>query len=228
MNLGLNIAAAGMLAEQVRQDQLANDLANASTPGYKPDTSVQSSFAALLLSNTATGQPIGSLETGTEISKVVTDLAPAPLKQTGQPLDFAIAGTGFFAVRTAQGVRYTRDGQFSSSPTGTLVDANGDQVLDQNGAPIRVGAKGTVPASALGVFNLASAQKQGNNLFAGTAAGRATGTVEQGALEGSGVDAIQTMTQMISSLQAYQSGQQAIQSIAQALQLSSADVGAVS
>lgn len=78
------------------------------------------------------------------------------------------------------------------------------------------------------MFNLTGAQKQGNNLFAGTAAGRGTGTVEQGALEGSGVDAIQTMTQMISSLQAYQTGQQAIQAIAQAMQLSSADVGAVS
>lgn len=227
MNLGLNIAAAGMLAEQVRQNQLSNDLANASTPGYKPDTSVQSSFGALLLSNTATGQPIGSIDTGTDISKVVTDMAPAPLTQTGQPLDFAIAGTGFFAVKTPQGVQYTRDGQFSSSPQGTLVDANGDEVLGQNGAPIKVGAKGTVPGTALGVFNVTGTQKQGNNLFSGTAAGRATGTVEQGALEGSGVDSIQTMTEMINSLQAYQSGQQAIQSIAQSLQTSATNVGAI-
>jgi flagellar basal-body rod protein FlgF len=227
MNLGLNIAAAGMLAEQVRQNHLSNDLANASTPGYKPDSSVQRSFGALLLANTATGQPIGSIETGTDISKVVTDMAPGALQQTGQPLDFAISGTGFFAVSTPQGVRYTRDGQFSRSAQGTLVDTNGDQVLGQNGSPIQVGARGTVPASALGVFNVTGAQKQGNNLFAGTAGGRATGTVEQGALEGSGVDAIHTMTQMIASLQDYQSGQEAIRSIAQTLQLSSTSVGAV-
>jgi flagellar basal-body rod protein FlgG len=227
MNVGLNIAAAGMLAEQVRQDQLSNDLANASTPGYKPQTSVQSSFGALLLANTATGQQIGSMQTGTDISKIVTDTAPAPLQQTGQPLDFAIAGDGFFAVRTPQGVRYTRDGQFSSSAQGALVDADGDEVLGQNGAPIGVSAKGTVPASALGVFNIKGAQEQGDNLFTGSAAGRATGSVEQGALEGSGVDAIQTMTEMIASLQAYQSGQQAIQTIAQTLQASSTNVGAV-
>jgi len=64
MERGLYIAASGMLAEQVRQDQIANDLANASTPGYKPDTATQHSFGALLLDNTATGQPVGTLNTG--------------------------------------------------------------------------------------------------------------------------------------------------------------------
>jgi flagellar basal-body rod protein FlgG len=227
MNVGLNIAAAGMLAEQVRQDQLANDLANASTPGYKGDTSVQTSFGALLLANTATGQTIGSMQTGTDISRIVTDMAPAALHQTGQPLDFAIAGSGFFAVRTPQGVRYTRDGQFASSPQGLLVDSMGNEVLSQTGAPIPVGAKGTVPATALGVFSVPGARKQGDNLFVGAAAGRATGTVEQGELEGSGVDAIKTMTQMVASLQAYQTGQQAIQTIAASLALSSTNVGSV-
>ena len=58
MDTGLYIAASGMLAQQVRQDQLANDLSNASTPGYKKDSSVQQSFGALLLANTATGQAL--------------------------------------------------------------------------------------------------------------------------------------------------------------------------
>jgi flagellar basal-body rod protein FlgG len=227
MDVGLNIAAQGMLAEQVRQNQLSNDLANASTPGYKPDASVQSSFGAMLLSNTATGQQIGSIETGTDISKVVTDMAPAGLTQTGQPLDFGISGDGLFAVKTPQGIRYTRDGQFSSSAQGLLVDANGDQVLGQDGAPIRVSATGTVPASALGVFNVTGVQKQGDDLFTGKLAGRGPGSVEQGALENSGVDSIETMTEMIGSLQAYQSGQQAIQSIAQTLQTGSTEVGSV-
>jgi flagellar basal-body rod protein FlgF len=227
MDVGLNIAAQGMLAEQVRQNQLSNDLANASTPGYKPDASVQSSFGAMLLSNTATGQQIGSIETGTDISKVVTDMAPAGLTQTGQPLDFGISGDGLFAVKTPQGIRYTRDGQFSSSAQGLLVDANGDQVLGQDGAPIRVSATGTVSASALGVFNVTGVQKQGDDLFTGKLAGRGPGSVEQGSLENSGVDSIETMTEMIGSLQAYQSGQQAIQSIAQTLQTGSTEVGSV-
>src|SRR5947207_8245525 len=100
MERGLYIAASGMLAQQVRQDQLANDLSNASTPGYKKDGSVQQSFGALLLANTSTGQPIGAINTGVRLGAPVTDLTPASLHQTGQPLDFGIAGQGSFAVRT--------------------------------------------------------------------------------------------------------------------------------
>ena len=59
MDLGLSIAASGMVAEQVRQDQLSNDLANASTPGYKPDESPQHSFGQVLMANTEGGAAIG-------------------------------------------------------------------------------------------------------------------------------------------------------------------------
>ena len=227
MDVGLYIAATGMLAQQVRQDQLTNDLANASTPGYKPDRSVQSSFPDLLMSNSSTGGQIGPISTGVTISKTVTDMSPAPLQQTGQPLDFAIAGTGFFGVRTAAGVRYTRDGQFMSGAQGLLVDSSGNQVLGQGGAPIRVSAKGTVPATALGVFNVPNAAKQGDNLFTGAAAGRATGTVQQGVLEGSGADPVHTMVDMIAAMREYEAGQKAIQSIDETLGESAASVGSI-
>ncbi len=220
MDSGLYIAAQGMLAEQVRQDQLANDLANASTPGYKSDRATQQSFGSLLLQNTATGQTVGSISTGTRIDKITTDLSPTALEPTGQPLDFGIAGDGFFGVRTTSGVRYTRDGQFSTNTAGFLVDAQGNEVLGQGGGPIRVGTKGTVPASAVGVFKLNGAAKQGDNLFSGTAAGRATGVVKQGELEGSGVDPVRTMVDMMGSLRAYQASQKAIQSIDETLQKS--------
>ncbi len=218
MDPGLYIAASGMLAEQVRQNQLSNNLANASTPGYQPQETEQQSFGALLLSNTSTGQPIGTLNTGVTANRTVTVSAPTPLQSTGQPLDFGIAGAGYFAVRTAGGVQYTRDGQFQSDASNQLVDANGNLVLSQTGQPVTVGAKGTVAASAVGVFNVPNATEQGNNLFTGASAGRATGTVEQGKLNQSGVDAIQTMTDMIASLRAYQAGQSAIQSIDQTMQ----------
>jgi flagellar basal-body rod protein FlgF len=227
MDVGLYIAAQGMLVDQVRQDQLANDLANASTPGYKSDRATQQDFGSLLLTQTATGQPVGSISTGLEVGKIVTDLSPAGLRQTGQPLDFAIAGSGFFAVRTPQGVRYTRDGQFSSSAQGLLVDAQGDQVLSQTGAPIQVSAKGTVVPAALGVFNLAGAAKQGDNLYTGTVAGRASGSVVQGSLEGSAVDAVHTMVDMIASLRAYESGQKALSSIDETLQASAQSEGSI-
>jgi flagellar basal-body rod protein FlgF len=227
MDAGLYIAAQGMLAEQVRQDQLSNNLSNASTPGYKPQMAEQQSFNALLLQNTLTGQSVGSIQTGVTIKRVVTDATPAALHQTGQPLDFGIAGQGYFAVKTADGVRYTRNGQFSSNAGGELVDANGNTVLSQSGAPVKVSAQGTVPSTALGVFNVPSASEEGNNLFSGSASGKATGAVHSGELEDSGVDPIATMTDMIASLRAYQSGQSAIQSINQTMQEDATSVGSV-
>ncbi len=225
MDVGLYIAAQGMLAEQVRQDQLASDLSNASTPGYKSETSVQQSFGSILLSSPGGGG--GTIQTGVKIGKEVTNLAQAPLQATGNPLDFAIAGQGFFAVRTPAGVQYTRDGQFSANSQGLLVDQFGDQVLSQSGTPIQVGAKGTVPGTALGVFNVPNATELGNNNFTGTAAGAGTGTVEAGQLEGSDVDPIDTIVDMTTSLDAYQAGQRAIETINQTMQESAGTVGLV-
>jgi flagellar basal-body rod protein FlgF len=227
MDAGLYIAASGMLAQQVREDQLANDLSNASTPGYKSDSSVQSDFGSLLLSNTATGQQIGSIDTGVQLGSPVTNLTPQTLYSTSQPLDFGIAGEGFFAVRTAQGVQYTRNGQFQENGQGLLVDGQGDPVLSQNGATITVSAQGTVPASSLGVFNLSAVTKQGNNLYTGTLSGKGTGTVKQGELESSSVDPTTTMVNMISSLQTYQAGENAIQAIDSTMQESASSVGSL-
>jgi flagellar basal-body rod protein FlgF len=227
MDLGLYISASGMVAEQTRQDQLTNDLANASTPGYKADESSQHGFGELLLSNTANGQKLGSLTTTVELGKTVTDMTPAGMHQTGQPLDFGIGGEGFFAVKTAQGVKYTRDGQFSASAQGQLVDSNGNAVLGQSGAPIKLSKEGTVEPSALGVFKVPNATKQGENLFSGTSSGRAGGEVRQGELEQSGVDAAKIMVEMIGAMRTYQSGQQAIQSIDQTLQEASTQVGSI-
>jgi len=228
MDLGLNIASAGMLAEQVQEDQISNDLANASTPGYKASSSVQQSFGSLLLQNTANGQTIGQIATGVNVSKGQTDLAQGPMQQTGRPLDFAIQGAGFFAVKTANGTQYTRNGQFSVSDKGQLIDQYGDDVLSQTGAPIAVGAAGTVPTSALGVFNVSRPSQLGNNNFSGTAAGgRATGQVYSGQLEGSGIDPIQEMIKMESALNAYTAGQQTIGTISQTMQSSAQSVAQV-
>jgi flagellar basal-body rod protein FlgF len=227
MDPGLYIAASGMLAEQTRQNALSNNLSNASTPGYEPQEAEQSSFGAILMSNSASGQPIGTLDTGVSANTYVTQSAPQSLQQTGQPLDFGISGAGFFAVRTPNGVQYTRDGQFQSNANSQLTDASGNLVLGQNGQPITVSAKGTVSASAVGVFNVPNANEQGDNLFTGRASGKATGTVQQGQLDESGVDAISTMTDMIASLRAYQAGQSAIQSIDQTMQENAQSVGSL-
>jgi flagellar basal-body rod protein FlgF len=224
MDLGLQIAASGMVAEQVRQGQLSNDLANASTPGYKADETPQRSFGEVLVASSP-GATKGSLDDGVALGKTYTDLTPAAIHETGEPLDFAIQGSGFFAVQTAQGVRYTRDGQFTETAAGILTDASGNPVLGQGGGQIKVAANGTVAASALGVFEVPGASKQGENLYTGTAAGKPGGSVRQGALEASGVEASKVMIDMVTSLRSFQSGQQAIQAIGQTLQESASQVG---
>jgi flagellar basal-body rod protein FlgG len=232
MDRGLYIAASGMLAEQTRQDQIANDLANASTPGYKPDRSAQESFGQMLLENRATGQTIGSIDLGTEIAATRTDMTAAPLQQTGNPLDVAIDGEGFFAVQTPAGTRFTRDGQLVVDPAGRLATATGFPVLDDAHRPIVVGnandlaiaADGSITRSGktvarIGVVSLSSPVKQGDTLFAGVAGARPAQTaVRQGALEGSGVNATTAMVEMITSLRTYESDQKAIQTIDETLQ----------
>jgi flagellar basal-body rod protein FlgG len=228
MDLGLYIAASGMIAEQTRQDQLSNDLANSSTPGYKPDEAPQHNFGSILLANTAGGAAVGAVDAGVAVGKTFTDMTPASIQETGEPLDFAIEGKGFFAVRTPNGVRYTRDGQFSANAAGILTDNQGNPVLSQAGATITVGPTGSVAATSVGTFEVPGAAKQGENLYTGTAAGAASGSIRQGMLEGSGVDAAKVMVEMITALRSFQSGQQAIQTIDQTLQEATTQVGSVS
>ncbi len=228
MDAGLFIAASGMVAEQARQDQLSNDLANASTPGFKPDETPQHSFGELLLANTSSGRPVGSLTSGVALGASRTDMTPGGMQSTNHPLDFGIVGQGFFAVRTAQGVRYTRDGQFTVSAQGLLTDASGNDVLDQARRPIKVGADQTVSPGSVGVFSVPGAVKQGENLYSGTATARAPGVVRSGVLEESGASPAKVMVEMIGSLRSFQSGQQAIQAIDQTLGEAASQVGSLS
>jgi flagellar basal-body rod protein FlgG len=225
MDRGLYIAASGMLAEQVRQDQIANDLANSATPGYKADRTTQTSFNSLLLANSVTGQVIGSQGTAVEVDKIHTDFTPQPARDTGEPLDFAIVGEGFFAVQTGQGVRYTRNGQFMADAQGRLVTAQGDPVLGRGGAPLTVGADGTVDPRRLDVVALANPRKAGDSLVTGTPGGGPAGQVRSSALEGSGADATRAMVDMISSMRAYQAGQKVIQTIDETLGKATTQVG---
>jgi flagellar basal-body rod protein FlgF len=227
MDRGLYIAASGMLAEQIRQDQIANDLANASTPGYKADRTAQRTFGDLLLANSATGATVGPQSTAVQVDKVVTDFSAKPARDTGEPLDFAITGDGFFAVQTAKGTRYTRNGQFELDPQGRLVTAQGDPVLDASGGTITA-ADGKVDPRRIGVVNLTNPRKEGDSLLTGTPAGAGTGTVRSGALESSGADPARSMVDMISSMRAFEAGQKVINTIDETLGKAVSQVGSVS
>ena len=228
MERGLYIAASGMLAEQVRQEQIANDLANAATPGYKSDRTSQAGFGELLLANSATGAAVGAQGTAVQVRSVETDFTPKPARETGEPLDFAIVGEGFFSVQTDRGVRYTRNGQFTADAQGRLVTAQGDPVRGRGGRPLTVGPDGRVDPRGLEVVNLRNPRKDGDSLVTGAAAGNAAGQVRAGALESSGADAARSMVDMIASMRAFEAGQKVIQTIDETLGKAATQVGAVS
>jgi flagellar basal-body rod protein FlgF len=229
MERGLYIAASGMVAEQARQDRVANDLANASTPGYKPSVAPQESFGSVLLERSVDGAPVGSLASGVALGTPVADLSEGALRQTDEPLDLAIAGDGFFSVQTPQGVRFTRNGQFTLDGHRRLVTSTGNPVLDDQGHPIDLPAgtptiapDGSIAVAGkqvakLGLTAVGVTESLGDSLYAGTPKGAATGAVRQGALEGSGADPMKSMVDLIESMRAYEAGQRVLHAIDESL-----------
>jgi flagellar basal-body rod protein FlgG len=226
MERGLYLAASGMLAEQIRQDQIANDLANANTPGYKADRTSQHGFGDLLMKNTVTGETIGSQATAVQVDNVQTDFAPNAVRDTGNPLDFAVVGDGWFSVKTEQGVKYTRNGQFMSNSDGRLTTKAGELVLGRDGGPVTVGADGAVDPRTLALTQLTKPAKQGDTFVTGTPAGDAKGQVRAQAIEASGADPARSMVDMITSMRAFEAGQKVIQTIDDTLGKAANQVGA--
>ena len=162
------------------------------------------------------------------IGEIVTDFSPGPTRETGEPLDFAIQGEGWFAVQTPQGLRFTRNGQFTASPQGFLTTAFGAPVLGPGGGQVRVGRDGRVDPREVGVFNVQNPVKVGDSLVAGAATGPAAGTVQAGALEGSGADPARSMVDMIASFRAFEAGQKVIRTIDESLGKAANQVGSLS
>jgi flagellar basal-body rod protein FlgG len=222
-----------MLSDITRQDVIASNLANVNTAGYKADRVVNETFSDLFLKNVNGNDATGHINLGTRVAGVVTDLHQGPLRNTGNNLDFAIGGDGFFAVQTQNGVRYTRDGEFTRTPSGQLVTSTGEFVLGQNGLPINVGVQGEIKADEqgrlytdsgraigqLGLFTLdmQTAQKQGGDMWNGTPTNGgqapAGSTLRQGFVEQSSVNSVQEMVEMISTLRNYESVQKAATAI---------------
>jgi flagellar basal-body rod protein FlgF len=115
------------LRQQV--DILANNVANLSTSGFKREGLV---FATQVERLDLPGRTLSLAE----LRSSYTDLQAGPLQRTGNDLDLATHGDGFFAVETPQGVHYTKDGRFSMNALGELVTVSGHRVLDEGGAAI--------------------------------------------------------------------------------------------
>ncbi|MBF0141402.1 MAG: flagellar basal-body rod protein FlgF [Magnetococcales bacterium] len=255
MDSGAWAAVNGALRTEMRMDVLANNLANVNTTGYKESDITFDSYLThagpeqfpmphdSFLGLKGPGDiPFPFSSPATNALPVTYPAAPStvtkniqgPLQMTGNPLDVAIEGDGFFVVNTPQGRRYTRDGSFNINEAGELVTKAGFQVLSEGGGPI-------IPGSdTLGIAQdgtLTSGNKSGNmgrllrvglpeqalkragqNVFEAPQNQEiplvdAKGGFHQGYLEGSNANVVRGMTQMIDANRAFESYMKAIQTL---------------
>ncbi len=221
---GLYIASEGMSARQKAQDILASNLANLNTTGFKADRPVFQAVyeRALYRVEGGSSAPIGPLSAGAIVASTFTDLQSGPLQTTGNPLDVAIEGQGFFAVQTPQGVRYTRAGAFQLNAEGILVTRQGYPLLSTEGEPIRIphnqpftiGEDGTIRVNNSPVARLQLVQgnltKDNQGWFIGNATPVPNPRLVVGALEASNVNLVREMVSMIELMRAYESHQKVI------------------
>src|SRR5919199_3321087 len=145
---GIYTAAAGLATAQLRLGIVSNNVANASTPGYKQDQLPDEVGKAIDLQRYAVdpqGRPVGNITLGPQVGLSQLDFTPGPLQETSNPLDLAIAGSGFFAAQAPDGTtRYTRDGGFHADMDGSLRARDGSAVLGANRPPIQLPPGGGV------------------------------------------------------------------------------------
>jgi flagellar basal-body rod protein FlgF len=220
MDSGLYAAYTGLLARTQALDTAANNLANAGTAGFR----AQRDYFSGVLAGGIDQDP----ETASQVGQSVNgfgvlggnrlDLGQGEIKATGNPLDLALEGQGFFAIQTSRGVRYTRDGAFSRSPAGVLQTLQGEPVLDANQKPITIPtgtiyvspdgsisvstAGGSVIVGRVGAFDFPEKSvltAEGSNRFSANGAKPipANASVEQGSVEGANEDAVHGTMQLV-------------------------------
>lgn len=255
MNSALWAAKTGLDAQQTQMTVVSNNLANVNTSGFKKDRAV---FEDLMYQNlrqvgASTSQdtqaPSG-LNLGTGVRVVATEkvYTQGSFNQTGNALDVAISGRGFFQVALPDGsMAYTRDGSFQLNSQGQLVTASGYALqpsisIPQGAQSISIGADGTVSATLAGesaptqvgtlqladFINPAGLQARGENLLMESAASGAAqlstpglsglGALQQGAIESSNVNVVEEMVNMIQTQRAYEMNTKAINATDQMLQ----------
>jgi flagellar basal-body rod protein FlgG len=255
MNSALWAAKTGLDAQQTRMTVISHNLANVGTNGFKKDRAV---FEDLLYQNVkqvgaATSQdtvaPTGlNLGTGVRVVATEKNYTQGGLNNTGNALDVAINGRGFFQVLMPDGsFAYTRDGSFKMSAEGELVTSSGYKVqpgitIPSGAQTISVGTDGVVSAQVAGqsaptqigtlqltdFVNPAGLQPRGENLLSESAASgpaqtstpglNGVGTLQSGFLEGSNVNVVEELVSMIETQRAYEMNSKAISTADQMLQ----------
>lgn len=241
------VAKTGLDAQQTRMAVTSNNLANVNTTGFKRD---RTAFEDLLYqtvrqpggaTSEQTQLPTGlQVGTGVRVAATAKEFSQGNLNQTGNALDVAINGRGFFEVLMPDGsTAYTRDGSFQIDSQGALVTNEGYAVqpglqLPEGAQSVTIGADGTVSVQVAGqaapvqvgqltlsdFVNPAGLEAKGENLYVETAASgpaqsgapgqSGVGTLVQGSLEGSNVNVVEELVSMIETQRAYETNAKAI------------------
>ena len=247
MNPALWIAKTGLDAQQTRMSVISNNLANVNTAGFKRD---RAAFEDLLYqtvrqpggaTSEQTQLPTGlQLGTGVRVAATAKNFSQGNLNQTGNALDVAINGRGFFEVLMPDGsTAYTRDGSFQIDSQGQMVTNEGYPIqpglqLPEGAQSVTIGADGTVSVQVAGqaaavqvgqltlsdFVNPAGLESKGENLYVETAASGpaqsgapgqgGVGTLVQGSLESSNVNVVEELVSMIETQRAYETNAKAI------------------
>jgi flagellar basal-body rod protein FlgG len=254
-NAALHVARTGLDAQNMRMQVIANNLANVNTTGFKRDRASFETLAYQVMqapgaassesTKFATGTNLG---TGVQINGTAKIDTQGSLQTTSNALDMAIEGSGYFQIQMPDGrIGYTRDGNFSLSSDGTIVNTDGYQLQPQIQVPegatqITIGTDGTVSAVTAGqteptelgkieiaqFINPAGLQAEGNNLLTETASSGqpqvgaggtdGRGNIRQGSLESSNVNIVEELVDMIETQRAYEVNSKMISSTDQMLQ----------
>ena len=238
---GLYTAWTGMQNEQKRLDVIANNIANASTTGYKQEGVTSQSFDDMLGIkvrdfSVETNEVIGKMSLGVKIGEVYTNHTQGSLRPTGNTFDLALDGAGFFTVKVTDTngvdhIRYTRAGNYTITKDGYVTDADGNRLQSEAGdlivptdAEIVFDTDGAVYANGELIDQLTITDFEDYNYLKkyadtmyepvdGATQKEAAGAVRQGFLEQSNVNVVQEMTQMIAITRAYEANQKVIQTM---------------
>lgn len=254
---GLYTAYTGMRNEEKRLDVISNNLANASTVGYKKERVTSQAFDQMLTikirdgSNAYLDEAIGDMSLGVKIGETYTDYGQGSMRQTGNTYDLAISGKGFYqiAVKDANGnetTEYTRNGNFKITKDGYVVDTEGNHLIGTGGyvqvptnvSNIAIGTDGRVYADGNAIDQIQLVDFEDYDYLLKTNDVRykpvdgatlidADGLIQQGYTEMSNVQAVTEMVDMIAITRAYESGQKVINTIDDMLSKAVNQVGKV-
>ncbi|MGA2671866.1 MAG: flagellar basal-body rod protein FlgF [Terracidiphilus sp.] len=215
MNSGYYAACTGLMSRTQALDTIANNLANVSTAGFRATHNVFSSVLASTGDSSLSVLNQDANDYGI-LSGTQLDTSQGALVRTGNDLDFAIEGSGYFAVQTASGTAYTRGGNFRVSPQGQLVTAAGDPVQGENGPisivgePVSVSTDGTISVNGAISGRLKMVEFAPNTAIqsaggtyctapAGSAIAATKTEVRQGMLESSNVNPVTSVVELITA-----------------------------